>query len=145
MCKEDYDLDRQLSVIQTACKLAGVTAVKSGRNDLLADGRKFSGNAFYQNRTHAYHHGTLMVDVDREKLRELTGRMQEIMHEYTGNVIDTRSGSTDANSALALGIPSVTIGAMHGMGAHTRGEWVDLASLPTGQKIALATVMQYFK
>ena len=68
MCKEDYDLDKQISVIQTACNLAGIAAVKSGRNDLLADGRKFSGNAFYQNRTHAYHHGTLMVDVDREKL-----------------------------------------------------------------------------
>lgn len=68
MCKEDYDLDKQVSVIQTACALAGIAAEKSGRNDLLADGRKFSGNAFYQNRTHAYHHGTLMVDVDKDKL-----------------------------------------------------------------------------
>ncbi len=68
MCKEDYDLDKQLSVIQRACALAGIRAEKSGRNDLLADGRKFSGNAFYQNSTHAYHHGTLMVDVDKEKL-----------------------------------------------------------------------------
>ncbi len=68
MRKEDYDLDRQLSVIEKACKLAGIRAERSGRNDVLADGRKFSGNAFYQNRTHAYHHGTLMVDVDKEKL-----------------------------------------------------------------------------
>lgn len=68
MCKEDYDLDKQISVIQTACHLAGIAAEKSGRNDILADGRKFSGNAFYQNRTHAYHHGTLMVDVDKDKL-----------------------------------------------------------------------------
>ena len=68
MCKEDYDVDKQLSVIQAACAFAGITAEKSGRNDLLADGRKFSGNAFYQNRTHAYHHGTLMVNVDKEKL-----------------------------------------------------------------------------
>lgn len=68
MSKTDYDLDRQVSVIQQACALAGIQAEKSGRNDLLADGRKFSGNAFYQNSTHAYHHGTLMVDVDKEKL-----------------------------------------------------------------------------
>lgn len=68
MCKEDYDLDKQLSVIQKACAYAGIEAVKSGRNDLLADGRKFSGNAFYQNQTHAYHHGTIMIDVDRDKL-----------------------------------------------------------------------------
>ena len=68
MCKEDYDLDKQVTVIQKACELAGIRAEKSGRNDLLADGRKFSGNAFYQDKTHAYHHGTLMVDVDKEKL-----------------------------------------------------------------------------
>ena len=68
MCKEDYDLDKQVDVIRHACALAGIHAEKSGRNDLLADGRKFSGNAFYQDKVHAYHHGTLMVDVDKEKL-----------------------------------------------------------------------------
>ena len=68
LCKEDYDLDKQVTVIQKACALAGIAAEKSGRNDLLADGRKFSGNAFYQDKVHAYHHGTLMVDVDKDKL-----------------------------------------------------------------------------
>lgn len=68
MCREDYDLDKQLAVIAKACALAGIHAEKSGRNDLLADGKKFSGNAFYQDKLHAYHHGTLMVDVDKEKL-----------------------------------------------------------------------------
>lgn len=68
MCKEDYDLDKQVEVIRRACALAGIQAEKSGRNDLLAGGRKFSGNAFYQDKIHAYHHGTLMVDVDKEKL-----------------------------------------------------------------------------
>lgn len=65
---ENYDVDRQLSVIQEACRLAGIHAEKSGRNDLLAQGQKFSGNAFYYSGGHAYHHGTLMVDVDKEKL-----------------------------------------------------------------------------
>lgn len=68
MHKEDYDLDRQLMVIQKACESAGIRAVRSGRNDILANEKKFSGNAFYQNQTHAYHHGTLMIDVDKEKL-----------------------------------------------------------------------------
>ena len=68
MCKEDYDLNKQVEVIKQACALSGIQAEKSGRNDLLADGKKFSGNAFYQDKVHAYHHGTLMVDVDKEKL-----------------------------------------------------------------------------
>lgn len=68
MCREDYDLDKQLEVIRQAVLLAGIQAEKSGRNDLLADGRKFSGNAFYQSKEHAYHHGTILIDVDSEKL-----------------------------------------------------------------------------
>ncbi len=67
--EENYDLIRQLEVIQKACALAGIKAEKSGRNDILAEGRKFSGNAFYHNQTHAYHHGTLLVDVDMGKLQ----------------------------------------------------------------------------
>ena len=68
VAKDNYDLDKQLSVIQRACAKAGITAEKSGRNDLLAEGGKFSGNAFYNNKTHAYHHGTILVDVDMDKL-----------------------------------------------------------------------------
>lgn len=66
---EDYDVDRQLSVIAEACALAGIRVEKSGRNDLLAEGRKFSGNAFYHHGGRAYHHGTLMIDVDKDKLQ----------------------------------------------------------------------------
>lgn len=66
--RENYDLDRQFAVIQTACAALGIHVEKSGRNDLLAEDRKFSGNAFYHSGDHAYHHGTLLVDADMEKL-----------------------------------------------------------------------------
>ena len=68
MRDEDYDLDRQFEVIRVACEGLGISVEKSGRNDLLADGKKFSGNAFYHSRGHAYHHGTLLVNADMEKL-----------------------------------------------------------------------------
>ena len=68
MPQEEFDLDRQLAVIQKAAADLGIPVEKSGRNDLLAGGRKFSGNAFYKNGKQAYHHGTLLVDVDMEKL-----------------------------------------------------------------------------
>lgn len=64
----DYDLDRQLSVIQEAVLRLGIRTEKSGRNDILADGRKFSGNAFYKSGIRAYHHGTLLVDVDTARM-----------------------------------------------------------------------------
>lgn len=64
----DYDLDKQLSVIQLACALAGLETERSGRNDLLVQGQKFSGNAFYHSAGKAYHHGTLLISADMEKL-----------------------------------------------------------------------------
>lgn len=64
----DYDLERQLEVILRAVSSLGIGAEKSGRNDITVDGRKFSGNAFYFNAGRAYHHGTLMIDVDTNKV-----------------------------------------------------------------------------
>lgn len=64
----DYDLDRQLDVIITACRNLGLQAIRSGRNDILAEGRKISGNAFYRNGTRSYHHGTLLVNVDMDRM-----------------------------------------------------------------------------
>ena len=64
----DYDLDKQLDVIQTAVSSLGISTERSGRNDVLAEGRKFSGNAFYKNGNQAYHHGTLLVNADMDKL-----------------------------------------------------------------------------
>lgn len=48
--------------------MAGIAVERSGRNDLLAQGCKFSGNAFYHANGKSYHHGTLLVDVNMDKL-----------------------------------------------------------------------------
>lgn len=66
--REDYGLGRQLRVIEEAARSLGIEARRSGRNDVLAAGRKFSGNAFYLGERGCYHHGTLLVDVDMENL-----------------------------------------------------------------------------
>lgn len=68
MHKTHEDLHRQLGVIVNGVKSLGIQAEFSGRNDILAEGRKFSGNAFYYGRDNYYHHGTILVDVDMTKL-----------------------------------------------------------------------------
>jgi len=66
--EESYDVGRQLEVIVCAVKKFGLQAEKSGRNDILVDGKKFSGNAFYHAAGYCYHHGTILVDVDMSSL-----------------------------------------------------------------------------
>ena len=69
IAKEDcYDQDKQFSVISTACRLLGIPVELSGRNDLLANGFKFSGNAFLHQGGAACHHGTLLINSDFSKL-----------------------------------------------------------------------------
>ena len=66
--REDYDIKRQSKVILAAVKSLGIDAILSGRNDITANGRKFSGNAFCFRKSGAYHHGTILVSVDFSKL-----------------------------------------------------------------------------
>ena len=47
-----------------ALKNLGIDAQMSGRNDLLAFGRKFSGCAQQRSKNKVLHHGTLMFDLD---------------------------------------------------------------------------------
>lgn len=63
-----YDIDKQTDVILHACRLLGIKASKTGRNDLVVDGRKFSGHAYYSSGGYNYHHGTIMLDVDDRDL-----------------------------------------------------------------------------
>jgi lipoate---protein ligase len=70
---EDYDLDRQLDVILGTVTGLGIRAEKTGRNDLYAEGKKFSGNAFYFCGGKAYHHGTILVSADMAKAGKYLG------------------------------------------------------------------------
>ncbi len=65
---DNLDVAKNMEIIYNACLLAGITAELSGRNDVLVNGKKFSGNAFYNSGGHSYHHGTLLINADMEKL-----------------------------------------------------------------------------
>ncbi|MFQ3579786.1 MAG: lipoate--protein ligase [Bacteroidales bacterium] len=51
-----------------ALKQLGVDAQFSGRNDLLCDGKKFSGNARFSLKDRFLHHGTILFDTNLENL-----------------------------------------------------------------------------
>lgn len=64
-----YDQARQFSVIQRAVADFGIVAQLSGRNDILTDGRKFSGNAFSKGKYQDLHHGTILIKGNMDDLQ----------------------------------------------------------------------------
>ena len=74
-------------IIEALHKMGATGAEISGRNDLLIDGKKFSGNAMYTKKGKMYTHGTLMYDVDlAEVQRVLTVSKKKIESKGTKSV-----------------------------------------------------------
>ena len=82
-------------------------------------------------------------DISAEALKAFTEKNAEIIQMFCPGEIDYNAASTDSNIPLSLGISANTIGTIAGKNAHTREEWVDLDSIPTGMKIALGLMLQY--
>lgn len=60
-----------LLLAQRAVKICGIDSEFSGRNDLIYDNKKFSGLAYFYQRNKIMFHGTMLVDVDLEKLTKV--------------------------------------------------------------------------
>jgi lipoate-protein ligase A len=62
------EFDVFMQPVLDALNSIGVKAEKSGRNDLVIEGRKFSGNAQYLRKNVVLHHGSLLFDTNLENL-----------------------------------------------------------------------------
>lgn len=62
--------ERYLDAMADCLGSVGVEANKSGRNDIVVQGRKVSGNAFHQLPDRSIVHGTLLYDTDFDALEE---------------------------------------------------------------------------
>ena len=62
--------DSYMTALTEALRALGVPALKSGRNDVMLDGRKISGNAFHQLPDRSIVHGTLLYSTDIEALTD---------------------------------------------------------------------------
>ncbi len=72
LCREkEMDVPGQTRMVSQALMSLGIACSFSGRNDLLCDGRKFSGQAYYSEDGFSYHHGTIMIDLDLEVMERV--------------------------------------------------------------------------
>ena len=90
-------------VIKTLIKL-GIKATTSGRNDLLIDGLKISGNAEHVYKNRVLHHGTLLFDSD---LKNLGQAIKGSPGKYESKAVQSNR-STVANISLFLKTPMTT-------------------------------------
>jgi lipoate---protein ligase len=65
---KEFTFKTYLNKIIESMKLLDVDITFSGRNDLLFDGKKMSGNAFLQNKYGMLMHGTFLYDCDLETM-----------------------------------------------------------------------------
>ncbi|MDN4075712.1 lipoate--protein ligase [Fictibacillus terranigra] len=63
-----HDFKRFTDPVIKALNKLGVHAELSGRNDILVDGKKISGNAMFTTRGRMFSHGTLMFDSEIENV-----------------------------------------------------------------------------
>ena len=65
-----FSKEGNLDLVRRALARLGLQAERTGRGDLLVEGRKISGNALCYRKGRVLHHGTLLVDADLRALRE---------------------------------------------------------------------------
>lgn len=65
---KNYDVQTNIEIILNALSKFGINGSFNGRNDIIAEGKKFSGNAFFSEENINCHHGTILIDVNLEKL-----------------------------------------------------------------------------
>ena len=83
-------------------------------------------------------------EVDENAMEALRNRASEACLRCYGKPIAYRSGSTDCNIPLSMGIPAICVGVYSGAKSHTREEFVEIRSLSDGHKLALDLVLHHF-
>lgn len=82
--------------------------------------------------------------VDEAVFEKMVNKAIGISEKHSGEPCVPRSGSTDCNIPMSLGVPAICVGNYIGFGAHTREEKVLLSSIPVGLKITAELVLSYF-
>ena len=116
---ENYDVARQCSVIAEAVSSFGLRAQVSGRNDILVDGAKFSGNAFWKFGQNHYHHGTILIKTDTEAMsRYLSVDPDKLrakgVASVRSRVVNLSELSEDINVASMAAALKVAFGQVYG-------------------------------
>ena len=83
------------------------------------------------------------VDLDKIELMKKTAAA--VTEDVTGETVTFKSGSSDCNIPLSLGVPALCFGVYNGLGCHTREEYVVKTSLLPGLEIGIRAMVELCK
>ena len=102
-CEKDEDKDANFGIVLSALASLGIRAELGGRNDLMLNGAKFGGSAYYRRDGKALHHGTVMVNTTPDAVaRYLTPPAEK----FEGKAVKSVSSRV---ASLESALPGITV------------------------------------
>ena len=118
----------------------GLNAMKRKFSEAIEKVRPFCGNLTVE----VLGERPCAANVNLGALKSLIDRAADVIEKHTGSRPPVKSGSTDCNWPLSLGVPAICFGGYLGGGAHTREEFVDLSTISIGFPIVTEFIMSFF-
>ena len=98
----NFTFNRYMLLVEDALQRLGVEARTSGRNDILVEGKKVSGNSFYHLPERSIVHGTMLYSTDLEMMARATTPSDAKIKSK--GVESVRQRVTSLNKYIALSI-----------------------------------------
>lgn len=98
----NFTFNRYMLMIEHVLQKLGVNARTTGRNDILVDGKKISGNAFYHLPGRSIVHGTMLYDTNLEQMARATTPSDAKLKSK--GVASVRQHVTTLNKYISLSI-----------------------------------------
>ena len=82
--------------------------------------------------------------IDEAVQQAMKQRADDAAMKYLGRHMRFKTGSTDCNIPLSMGIPSICVGCCDGDGCHTREEYLDIKGIYPGLCMAFSMILYHF-
>jgi len=93
---------RYTSMIAGMLRSLGLNASATGRNDILIDGRKVSGNAFYRMPGRSIAHGTMLYDVDIPTMMKAITPSQSKLEYHAVASVESRVTALNRHIGISI-------------------------------------------
>ncbi|MFT6631155.1 MAG: lipoate-protein ligase A [Bacteriovoracaceae bacterium] len=104
--KRDHDKDINNTIIIKALADLGIKSYASGRSDIMIDEdgpKKISGSAFKQKKDSSFHHGTMLIKTQLDKLNNfLTSKHEDIEGKGIKSVKSTVQNLSEIDSSITV-------------------------------------------